>query len=401
MNNLKFKSIDITNIGGLDSLHLDFNEYVNVICGENGVGKSTILKCLVNSMDRINGSIKLKLDSKEGKVIFTYDLDKKYEIVVTDGKPDFVGDYHHVDNNFYKPGEIIFFDTEREINYKKLLSIQLDSINYRDVRNSSSSFVEGVKIEQIKDWFVMLSLHYESKNSSLNDIEKLYYVKAIQVFSELSDGEINYHKISLSNEIMLTSKACKEDLYFEYLSGGYKSCLYIVWGIIKEIQARFDKKDDIKSNLNTFDGIVVIDEIDLHLHPIWQSRIIGVLKSLLPCAQFILTTHSPCILQNLEAEEIIAIERNAETNKIRLKPLHLGRYGLQGWTYEEILTDVMGSKMLRSKKYNDTLTQFTESVKAGNQQEINENYKVLDEMLHPENPLRTIFSMQKDGIGND
>ena len=48
------------------------------------------------------------------------------------------------------------------------------------------------------------------------------------------------------------------------------------------------------------EGVVLIDEIDLHLHPKWQKTIVPNLKDLFPNIQFILTTHSPFIIQSLE-----------------------------------------------------------------------------------------------------
>jgi putative AbiEii toxin of type IV toxin-antitoxin system len=54
-------------------------------------------------------------------------------------------------------------------------------------------------------------------------------------------------------------------------------------------------------------GIVLLDEIDLHLHPAWQRRIIPLLRKIFPKLQFIVTTHSPLILTGFEREEIIRL----------------------------------------------------------------------------------------------
>lgn len=55
------------------------------------------------------------------------------------------------------------------------------------------------------------------------------------------------------------------------------------------------------------EGIVLLDEIDLHLHPTWQRRIVPILRSAFPRLQFIVTTHSPLILTGFEADEIIGL----------------------------------------------------------------------------------------------
>ena len=49
-------------------------------------------------------------------------------------------------------------------------------------------------------------------------------------------------------------------------------------------------------------GIVLIDEVDLHLHPSWQQRVVGLLRDAFPCIQFILSTHSPQVLSTVHAD---------------------------------------------------------------------------------------------------
>ncbi len=63
-----------------------------------------------------------------------------------------------------------------------------------------------------------------------------------------------------------------------------------------------------KEALRQTPGIVVIDEIDLSLHPTWQKRIIRILKTLFPKIQFVCATHSPFIIQSLEPGELIVLD---------------------------------------------------------------------------------------------
>jgi predicted ATP-binding protein involved in virulence len=60
------------------------------------------------------------------------------------------------------------------------------------------------------------------------------------------------------------------------------------------------------------DGVVLIDELDLHLHPKWQRRIVEDLRRAFPKVQFICTTHSPFIVQSLRSgEELIVLDGQA------------------------------------------------------------------------------------------
>ncbi len=57
-------------------------------------------------------------------------------------------------------------------------------------------------------------------------------------------------------------------------------------------------------------AIMLVDEIDLHLHPSWQQRVLGDLMRAFPCTQFIVTTHSPQVLTTLRAENIRILEQD-------------------------------------------------------------------------------------------
>ncbi len=54
-------------------------------------------------------------------------------------------------------------------------------------------------------------------------------------------------------------------------------------------------------------GIVLLDELDLHLHPRWQRRLVPLLRRVFPRLQFVVTTHSPLVLTGFEAEEIVGL----------------------------------------------------------------------------------------------
>ena len=78
-------------------------------------------------------------------------------------------------------------------------------------------------------------------------------------------------------------------------------------------------------------GVVLVDEIDLHLHPNWQRRIVGDLRRCFPQVQFFLTTHSPFIVQSLRAGEVIPLSGPAH---LETPPYKLG--------VEEVSVDMMG-----------------------------------------------------------
>lgn len=76
-------------------------------------------------------------------------------------------------------------------------------------------------------------------------------------------------------------------------------------------------------------GLVMIDELDLHLHPTWQKQVVGDLKKAFPNIQFVATTHSPFIVQSLKSDELINLDKLSD-----VEPLDL--------SLEEVAEDIMG-----------------------------------------------------------
>ena len=56
------------------------------------------------------------------------------------------------------------------------------------------------------------------------------------------------------------------------------------------------------------DGIVLLDEVDLHLHPAWQQRVINDLTSIFPKVQFIVTTHAPAVIHSVKSENLMILK---------------------------------------------------------------------------------------------
>jgi predicted ATP-binding protein involved in virulence len=102
-------------------------------------------------------------------------------------------------------------------------------------------------------------------------------------------------------------------LPFSNLSDGYKSMI----GMVADMAYRcIQLNPGLKENvIKETEGIVLIDELDLHLHPEWQRTLVTDLKKTFPKVQFIATTHSPFIVQSLTKEELISLDKNAQTGE--------------------------------------------------------------------------------------
>lgn len=383
------KDIHIQGVGGIIDLALEFKPGLNVICGANGIGKTTILNC-INEFFIMGNSIKRNANCDEGFVSMNYDFEGNH-IELQHKTSDFLPEnnkyYAMQDRQLNDRNYVLNFGSNRDIEYRSLKQVSRDPNG--DYKDSKGVFVSEV---DIKNWFVNRFAFVDKKDSTSE--EKIAnYKLAVENFSVI-DRNITFHTVKGSTyDIMLNTP--NGEIYFEYLSSGYKTCIYIVLGIIKEIEYRLKEKSVM---VYDFAGVILIDEIDIHLHPVWQAKLLRALKKVFPKCQVIATTHSPSILQTLEADEIIALDTDENWNVYK-KDLQLGEYGLKGWTLEEILTDVMGLSSTNSVEFEDAINNFDSAMDSEDYESIKSAYDKLDKMLHPKSTLRKLLQIQMAGMG--
>lgn len=390
---MKIQRLKISGIGGIRELDLSFDPHFNAICGPNGIGKTTILKAINNAFAANTKTLRRNVGYEAGNYTLSYidvsGVSAKRDVHITEFDPTTPNYYSRVDNNTLY---VMYFLDNRTIDYQSLKSIPRDTeANMFQIGNNME---QGIISSNIKGWFGNRCV-FGKLEDSLSEEKRANLELAQRSFS-IIDPNVSFHTINASSlDIMLTTK--DGDIYFEYLSAGFKSCIYIILGLIKEIEYRFSEKQ-IKAE--DFDGIILIDEIDLHLHPTWQAKLIETLKTLFPQVQFITTTHSPSVLQSLSRNEIIPLTQD-EAGNISVKELELTEFGLQGWTIEEILRDVMEMPETTSKLYETIKKAYDQAMNNGDDTEAKRQYSLLKQMLHPDSIVGKLLDIQMAGIGDD
>jgi predicted ATP-binding protein involved in virulence len=119
---------------------------------------------------------------------------------------------------------------------------------------------------------------------------------------------------------------------FNEMSDGHRSVLSMIADIAYRMSLLNPQFGD-NAILST-PGVVLIDEIDQHLHPAWQQHILADLKMIFPKVQFIVTTHSPSVIQSVRNENVILL------NDSEIIYPNLEIYGKDA---NVILEDIMGS----------------------------------------------------------
>lgn len=175
---------------------------------------------------------------------------------------------------------------------------------------------------------------------------------------EIADNEKVIFSTRYGKDIVALKTSEGTVIPFTNLSDGYRNVIRIVLDIATRMCIL---NPYLGGNaLTETPGIVIIDELDLSLHPTWQKRIVTILKTLFPKIQFICATHSPFIIQSLENGELFTLDG-------REKP---DGDAYSGESIEDIAEDVMGVEM---PQYSEKKIKMLEAAEAF--------YKALDEAV--------------------
>lgn len=199
---------------------------------------------------------------------------------------------------------------------------------------------------------------YKTQEDEVSKFEQPLQISLLKAFKKVvtsivpdnrwQDIAFDYRENELVG-IFITDEGKKEKLKFTQLSDGYRNIVALAADIAFraiQLNPRLGEEAVVKTP-----GIVLIDEIDMHLHPNWQKRIVDDLKNTFPNIQFIATTHSPFIVQSLEQSELVNLDE--EVQKI-VTPNEL--------PINKVITDIMDVDSIKSddfeKRYNDTKSEL-------------------------------------------
>jgi len=173
---------------------------------------------------------------------------------------------------------------------------------------------------------------------------------------EVSDPrtELNPPRFVVSRK---SGQGLVEKLSLDQLSGGYR----IVLALAADLARRMAQGNPhLKKPLES-EAIVLIDEVELHLHPAWQQRILGDLLRTFPNAQFIVSTHSPQVLTTVEPQRIVELCRDGD--RIVAGALEAATYGAEAG---DVLTVVMGvNERPPENRFTKGLAQYRSLIRQG------------------------------------
>ena len=149
----------------------------------------------------------------------------------------------------------------------------------------------------------------------------------------------------------------------ENLSDGYRSILSMTFELIRQLAATygankiFDPEDPSKI---VVPGVVLIDEIDAHLHPTWQQRVGRWFRDHFPAIQFIVSTHSPLICQAADVGSIFRLPRPGSDDKPEMVTGLARERLLYGNVLDAYGTGAFGEVTTRSPEAMERLSRLAE-----------------------------------------
>ena len=388
MNDLRINAVRLVNIGPYENTLVEFKPGLNLICGGNGIGKTTVLEAVASPFGVFGAHTRLKrraLAEDAGRVVLNIFADGQNR--ETD---EFVQNFDPVSNdqlsgfqNFAR--YLINIRTDRSFVYNKRNTIDADPVldNYQ----IGNRVIGGLQALDIKPWFVnryLLQHHAEEGGWTPSMKKNLELAKS---WFSILDETVTLSGVHVKTfDIQVKTPSGK--IPFEYLSAGFRSIYSLFLGILKEIEFR-----SLDVSADEFSGTILIDEIDLHLHPSWQTRVAGALQKAFPAAQIIATTHSPHVIQAAGVSEVIALAREPGKD-VHVRDIPPNEFGFAGWSIEEILEDVMGMKTVRSPLYEEAERLFDKAIDAEDGKQAQIQLGRLQKMLHPSSHIKTLLELR-------
>ena len=346
---MKIKSITLNNFRCFEDLRIDLNDNLTVIVGNNGAGKSSILDAIsiaigtfLAGFDNIPtiGIAKEDAHFKFYDMGSVIDMQPQFPVVISaegsvEGKSvewkrelsSSTGRTRIVDAK-----EI----TAQSIEYKKRISagdknLILPILSYYGTGRLWAQKREKVASEQLYKfsrligytdclaaesneklmlkWFEKMTIQ-EAQNKAVSPeflAVKQAMIKCFQGIKSYSNVDVLFNLDTHNIDIRYEDPAGGH-LRFPMmtLSDGYKSTLCLVADIAYRMAILNPQLlGDVTQKTC---GVVLIDEIDLHLHPLWQQRIIKDLTTIFPLVQFVVSTHSPTIISSVCKENLLILE---------------------------------------------------------------------------------------------
>lgn len=341
---MKLTRLQLRNFRCFENVDIQLHDEFNIIVGVNGTGKTALLEAMRIAV----GSLFLKVDKYKDKIsspsilnddVRLHNLEQQFPVVVSaEGK---------INSFMTHSDDYVEMSWERSLEKRGGKTRSMNAVAMSD---ASMAMQESIRNANAADTIPLVAyystdrfkkekrdVHIEPEGSrlrgyynaldsmtntkffldlwyteTLDQIQKGYVSPMLIGVSEairkcITDCENVYFDIK-QQELIFVLSTTHEKLPFHVLSDGVRSMLAMVMEIAFRcylLNPHLAEMAPVETS-----GVVLIDEIDLHLHPEWQMRVVNDLCSAFPKIQFIVSTHAPLVIGSLTNGSIYSISEN-------------------------------------------------------------------------------------------
>lgn len=335
---MKLTNITLKNYKGIQNLNVSFKPGVNLVIGNNGAGKTSLLSGASVAISKIFGWLHIPVKDISQEDIYVTEEDsgdatsnllyhmpveiasdicindntfhnniviKKNESSVTSTTDVAILKYikNLVDSNLQLP--LVSFQNAGRgtVKYSGKKNITLKQGKTERIAGYKGAFDKSMNFDDIENWCLRMDFAEYQNKKEVREY-KLFKSIVSSFISFLQDKAIDPKVYYSSVWGSLVYCENGQETPFYNLSAGFQSVLCMAM----ELAYRAALLNPELTDEKTLEGIVLIDEIEMHLHPAWQWKIVGALQNTFPKVQFIIATHSPIILSSAKDASILLMK---------------------------------------------------------------------------------------------
>jgi hypothetical protein len=330
--------LELENVGPFERLRLDFRTSWTVLLGNNACGKTTVLRAIALALSgdderatSLGGSL-LRAGTSTGSVTLSSSGVPYRTDLIRDG------DQVRVRPRQVTPVQsgqwlVLGFPALRGASSRDPSGPSADGSADPTVADMLPLLANGVdgRLDNLKQWIVNAAVRAEATASPTDDANtaRALLARIFAILAELTSGvDLRFSRVDRSTWSVLV-KAGGVELPVDRLSQGTSAILGWVGTVLQRIA-------DVYGGTELPPGesvLVLVDEIDAHMHPEWQQHLVRLLKRHLPDVELVATTHSPLIVGSSSSDELIRLRRNG--HMIEAERLDTS---FRGWRADQILT---------------------------------------------------------------
>jgi hypothetical protein len=311
---VRIKHVALVNIGPFESIELDLEPDWNLFLGNNGRGKSIVLRAIAAALcgERIGGATArrlLRAGATRGSIELLFGNDRYVLKLERHGQ-------EVVARGGLSPVEVgrllaLGFPPVRTVSWARpsgpSSADRAGDASPADLRPLASSEPDS-RLDDLKQWLINLDYRAKSKGEGAKAARALF-LRFFKVLDDITpDVDLSFDSID-DNTYEIRVKTDGGVVPLESVSQGTTSVIGWIGVLLQRMHEVFGDLEDPKNDPEQGSALVLVDEIDAHMHPSWQQTIVGALRNLFPNVQFVVTTHSPLLVTSLESRQVLMFKR--------------------------------------------------------------------------------------------